>query len=110
MTTRILLPSGEVAEVKLTFENSVWLVSLERQIGHTISVNLSQEAIIGSPYNVEILMSLPQIPENLSAREIADMLPKLLPEGAAQALSNLSPKDASRTPSKAKMWKTSRGC
>ena len=61
---------------------------------HTISVNLSQEAIIGSPYNVEILMALPQISENLSAREIADMLPNLLPEGAAQALSNLSPKDA----------------
>ena len=96
MTTRILLPSGEVAEVKLTFENGVYTGTYRwTQVGmHTISVNLSQEAIIGSPYNVEILLSLPQIPENLSAREIADMLPNLLPEGAAQALSNLSPKDA----------------
>ena len=96
MTTRILLPSGEVAEVKLTFENGVYTgIYRWTQVGmHTISVNLSQEAIIGSPYNVEILLALPQLPENLSAREIADMLPKLLPEGAAQALSNLSPKDA----------------
>ena len=85
MTTRILLPSGEVAEVKLTFENGVYtgLVSLDAVACTT--VNLSQEAIIGSPYNVEILMSLPQIPENLSAREIAAMLPKLFRRSCASA-------------------------
>ena len=47
MTTRILLPSGEVAEVKLTFRKRrvYWLVSLDA-VGPYLpisSVNLSQE-------------------------------------------------------------------
>ena len=51
-------------------------------------------------------MSFLQIPENLLAREIADMLPKLLPEGAAQRFRTcLGPP---WTPSKAKILQASR--
>ena len=98
VAVRILTPSGGISSVDLVFSNGRYTGGYTwTQPGqHTVSVSLDQEAIVGSPYTVEALSSLPQVGEleNMDTAEIASLLPKLSVEGASQALQSLAPDKA----------------
>lgn len=100
VSVRILTPSGGISSVDLKFDAGKYTGSYTwTQPGqHTVSVSLDQEAIVGSPFTVEATSAIPNVSEleNMSEREVAQLLPKLSGEGAAQALQALAPDMAAR--------------
>ena len=99
LSVRVLTPSGGISAVDLKFDRGQYLGAYRwTQPGlHTVSVSLEQEAVVGSPFTVEALASLPEIREleNMSVGDINAILVKMTPDASSQALASLPPEQAS---------------
>ena len=98
LSVRVLTPSGGISAVDLKFDRGQYLGAYRwTQPGlHTVSVSLEQEAVVGSPFTVEALASLPEIREleNMSVGDINAILVKMTPDASSQALASLPPEQA----------------
>ena len=98
---RVLTPSGGISAVDVTFREGRYHGSYRwTQAGlHTVSVSLDQEAVIGSPFTIDIVNALPELREleDMSSSEVSAFLVRLQPEAASQALASMPPTRAAES-------------